>query len=172
MLNLLLIALVVLVPIEHPAQETVSPTRVDALLNALLCDRSASSVQGYFDDRAYPISFRAGCAGASPAPGDKERVLNLLFELTGGQKDLAPCDAELWRRQRIARLTTRAGLFSESGAVENEIVRRAIGATAYCTSVIVVRSVIDGEIIEAALVLVWAHVGGTWVVGHVEMVCV
>ena len=174
MLKLLLIAVIALAPAEQAADPTVSPARVDGFLTALLCDRSASSVRSYFDDRAYPISFRVDCAGTSPSSGDRERVLTLLFELTGGRKDHcpSPCEADVWRRHRIARLTTRVGLFSESGPTGNEVVRRAVGATSYCTSVVVVRSVIDGEVVEAGLVLVWAHVDGNWVVAQVEMVCV
>ena len=174
MLNLLLIAVIALAPVEHATHLTVSPARVDGFLTALLCDRSASSVQSYFDDRAYPISFRVDCAGTSPSSGDRERVLTLLFELAGVRKGFcpSPCEAQLWRRHRIARLTTRVGLFSESGPTGNAIVRRAVGAKSYCTSVVVVHSVIDGEAIEAGLVLVWAQVDGIWVVAQVEMVCV
>lgn len=170
MLNLFLIAVLTLAPVVRSNHPIVSPTRVDGFLNALLCERSAPSVEGYFDDRAYPISFLADCAGTPTSPSDKERVLNLLFELTGGAHD--PCDAKVWRVHRIARLTTRAGLFSESGPKGNELVRQAVGAKSYCTSVVVVRSLIDGETVEAALVLVWAQIHGRWVVAQVEMVCV
>ena len=174
MLNLLLIAALALVPVALPDHPIVSPTRVDGFLKALLCDRAASSVQSYFDHRAYRVSFLADCVGVSTSPNDKETVLRLLFELTSGGKDQcpSPCDAELWRGQRIVQLTTRAGLFSESGPTGNEMVLKAVGAKSYCTSVVVVRSVVEGEPIEAALVLVWAQIDGRWVIAQVEMVCV